>query len=319
MMRYKHWPYLYFTFSRAKTENLAYALKHWLHKSLLNEEEQRRLNEMVDDFKQQPGGSEALQPSVEEVLKHGVAFHHAGVHVLIKNLVESLYEQRLIKVLYCTGTFALGINMPAKSAVFDSLERYDGSGMIPLPTREFMQMAGRAGRRGLDKTGMVVIRMNDDEYMEFYPQIKGYLSAKYEPVDSRFSLSFNSVVNLLQRNPPERIRDLVEMSFLSWRRQNQAQREREEAEQLELQLQELVQHHSPHRTQRRTQKEITRRVDRANQMENQTWHEFQARVDFLKNYGYIGQDGSFFAGARVLTNFSDPRSVRDRIVPTWVV
>lgn len=303
MMRHKHWPYLYFTFSRAKTENLAFALKSWLHKSLLTEDEQSRLNVVVDDFKQQPGGAEALQPSVEEVLKHGVAFHHAGVHVLIKNLIESLYEQRLIKVLYCTGTFALGINMPAKSAVFDSLERYDGSGMIPLPTREFMQMAGRAGRRGLDQTGMVVIRMNDDEYMDFYPQIKGYLSAKYEPVDSRFSLSFNSVVNLLQRNPPERIRDLVEMSFLSWRRQNQAQREREEAEQLELQLQELVQHHSPHRTQRRTQNEITKRVDRANQMENQTWQEFQARVDFLKNYGYIGEDGSFFAGARVLTNF----------------
>ena len=303
MMRYKHWPYLYFTFSRAKTENLAYALKHWLHKSLLNEEEQRRLNEMVDDFKQQPGGSEALQPSVEEVLKHGVAFHHAGVHVLIKNLVESLYEQRLIKVLYCTGTFALGINMPAKSAVFDSLERYDGSGMIPLPTREFMQMAGRAGRRGLDKTGMVVIRMNDDEYMRFYPQIKGYLSAKYEPVDSRFSLSFNSVVNLLQRNPPERIRDLVEMSFLSWRRQNQAQREREEAEQLGYSYKSWYSIILPIVLSDEPKRELRDVWIEPIKWKNQTWHEFQARVDFLKNYGYIGQDGSFFAGARVLTNF----------------
>ena len=142
MMRYKHSPIYILHSLVPKLRNLAYALKHWLHKSLLNEEEQRRLNEMVDDFKQQPGGSEALQPSVEEVLKHGVAFHHAGVHVLIKNLVESLYEQRLIKVLYCTGTFALGINMPAKSAVFDSLERYDGSGMIPLPTRGLCRWRG---------------------------------------------------------------------------------------------------------------------------------------------------------------------------------
>ena len=137
LMRNKHWPYLYFTFSRAKTENLAYGLKHWLHKSLLNEDEQREVETFLANFKRQPGGEEALQDSVEEVLQYGVAFHHAGVHVLIKNLVESLYERRLIKVLYCTGTFALGINMPAKSAVFDSLERYDGTGMIPLPTREF--------------------------------------------------------------------------------------------------------------------------------------------------------------------------------------
>ena len=116
-----------------------------------------------------------------------MAFHHAGVHVLIKNLVESLYERRLIKVLYCTGTFALGINMPAKSAVFDSLERYDGIGMIPLPTREFMQMAGRAGRRGLDDKGLVVMRINDDEYMDFYPQIKGY----YPLVMNQWTLDFH--------------------------------------------------------------------------------------------------------------------------------
>ncbi len=304
MMRsQKQWPYLYFTFSRAKTENLSYALKSWLHKSLLNEEELQGMQDVMQDFLQLPGAEEALQDHVVELLQHGVAFHHAGVHVLIKHLVETLYEKRLIKVLYCTGTFALGINMPAKATVFDSLERYNGSCMIPLPTREFMQMAGRAGRRGLDKTGLVVMRINDDEYMEFYGQIKGYLSASYEPVDSRFSLSFNSVVNLLHRNPHERIRELIEMSFLSWRRQLQAQREREEAERLEEQLQQLVDLHSPHKTQKKTRKEINRRVHRAQSMENQTWAEFEARIKFLKKYRYIGEDGTFYAGAKILMCF----------------
>lgn len=304
MMRsQKQWPYLYFTFSRAKTENLSYALKHWLHKTLLSEEEQERMQTVVDRFMKMPGGEEALSEHVLELLQYGVAFHHAGVHVLIKHLVETLYEQRLIKALYCTGTFALGINMPAKATVFDSLERYDGSGMIPLPTREFMQMAGRAGRRGLDKTGLVVMRMNDDEYMDFYGQIKGYLSASYEPVDSRFSLSFNSVVNLLHRNPKDRIRELVEMSFLSWRRQLQAQRERDEAERLEDQLNQLIELHSPHKTQKKTRKEINRRVHRAQNMENQTWAEFESRVNFLKRHRYIGEDGSFYAGANILMCF----------------
>ena len=304
MMRsQKQWPYLYFTFSRAKTENLSHALKHWLHETLLSEEELEKMQDVIQHFLQLPGGEEALQEPVLELLRYGVAFHHAGVHVLIKHLVETLYEQRLIKALYCTGTFALGINMPAKATVFDSLERYNGSGMIPLPTREFMQMAGRAGRRGLDKTGLVVMRINDDEYMDFHDQIKGYLSASYEPVDSRFSLSFNSVVNLLHRNPQERIRELVEMSFLSWRRQLKAQREREEAEKLQEQLEQLVELHSPNKAQKKTRKEINRRVHRAQNMENQTWAEFETRVNFLKQYRYIGEDGTFYAGAKIVMCF----------------
>ena len=99
---------------------------------------------------------------------------------------------------------------------------------------EFMQMAGRRSPR-IRQNWNGCHSMNDDEYMEFYPDKRLSFSKIREPVDSWFSLSFNSVVNLLQRNPPK-IRDLVEMSFLSWRRQNQAQREREEAEHLELQL-----------------------------------------------------------------------------------
>ena len=104
MMRsQKQWPYLYFTFSRAKTENLSYALKHWLHNSLLSEEELDKMQVIVDQFLQMPGGQEALQENVLELLQYGVAFHHAGVHVLIKHLVETLYEQRLIKALVLYG------------------------------------------------------------------------------------------------------------------------------------------------------------------------------------------------------------------------
>lgn len=306
MMKGHYWPYLYFTFSRAKTENLAFGLKHWLRQTLLSEEEQEQMDLHIKAFKQSVGAEGALQENLEEVLRMGVAFHHAGVHVLLKNLVEELYEKRLIKVLYCTGTFALGINMPAKSAVFDSLERFDGTGMIPLPTREFMQMAGRAGRRGLDESGTVVIRMNQDEYEEYAQQIHGYLSASYEPVISRFSLSFNSVVNLLYRNPSDRIRELVELSFLSWRRQIQAKKEREQAEELQKSLELLLAQHShPHQknSSKKARKEIFRKVTLAEEIENKTWNEFQQRVEFLQKYEYIGKEGQFYAGAKVLMFF----------------
>ena len=73
----------------------------------------------LQSFLQQPGAETALTPDLEHIYLQGVAFHHAGLHVMLKGLVEQLYEAKLIKVLYCTGTFALGINMPARAAVFD--------------------------------------------------------------------------------------------------------------------------------------------------------------------------------------------------------
>ena len=88
-----------------------------------------------------------LSQDHRRLLCKGVGFHHAGLHVHLKTITEQLYEARLLKVLYCTGTFALGINMPARAACFDAMVRFDGRRLIRfLP--EFMQMAGRAGRRG---------------------------------------------------------------------------------------------------------------------------------------------------------------------------
>ena len=227
-------------FSRARTEILSKELGRWLRGSLLSVEEGEMVDAQLREFAMKPGVENAMTPHLAQLYRKGIAFHHAGFDVLLKAFVEQLYEQRLIKVLYCTGTFALGINMPARAAVFDSLERYDGQGMIPLPTREFiMQMAGRAGRRGLDEEGLVAIRMGIDEFADLEPQIRRYLSSSYEPVESRFSLSFNSVVKLLDRHPDERIRELVEKSFLSWRRQGIAEQKRERATQLAQELEQL--------------------------------------------------------------------------------
>ena len=144
------------------------------------------MEERLEAFKKLPGADVALYGGLEKLYRLGIGFHHAGLHVMLKAFVEELYEAKLIKVLYCTSTFALGINMPARSAAFDGLQRYNGHEMIPLPTREFMQMAGRAGRRGMDEEGTVVIRTTMEDYADLTPQLKGYLSATYEPVRSRF-------------------------------------------------------------------------------------------------------------------------------------
>ena len=93
---------------------------------------------------------------LKETLPQGIAFHHAGLLPIAKEIVEELFGQGLIKVLYTTETFAVGINMPAKTVCFDSLRKYDGISFRYLNTKEYFQIAGRAGRRGIDKVGYVV-------------------------------------------------------------------------------------------------------------------------------------------------------------------
>ena len=91
------------------------------------------------------------------VIFTGIAVHHSGVLPLMKEVTEMLFEKGLIKLLLATETFAMGINMPTRTVVFDATEKFDGNCKRLLTTSEYIQMAGRAGRRGKDETGTVII------------------------------------------------------------------------------------------------------------------------------------------------------------------
>jgi len=281
-------PYLYFVFSRRDTEICARALGRQIKHRLVSEEDQRRLDSLLDRAAADLGP--ALDQELRSLYRRGIAFHHAGLHVSLKALVEELYEARLIKVLYCTSTFALGINMPARTVVFDGLKKYDGRAMTPLRTRQFMQKAGRAGRRGMDDEGHVIIRMDLSEFEMYKPHLARYAKGETEPVRSSFSLSWNSIVNLLEAYEPERIRKIVDKSFLNWHLAKQAERHLKRAEDL-----------SEDRRNRRSQKEAHRLRRRAARAEDRCWLEFEEKVSYLQGIGYLGEDPSTFnAGAKAL-------------------
>ena len=281
-------PYLYFVFSRRDTEICARALGRQIKRGLLSEEDQRRIDTVLDRAAGELGP--ALDQDLRSLYRRGIAFHHAGLHVALKALVEELYEARLIKVLYCTSTFALGINMPARTVIFDGLKKYDGRTMAPLRTRQFMQKAGRAGRRGMDAEGHVIIRMDLSEFEEYKPQLARYAKGQTEPVRSSFSLSWNSIVNLLESHEPERIRQIVDKSFLNWHLARQAERHLQRAEDL-----------SGDGANRRHQKEAHRLRRRAARAEDRCWLEFEEKVAYLQGIGYLGEDPrSFNAGANAL-------------------
>lgn len=150
---------------------------------------------------------------VKKLAEKGIGVHHSGLIPILKDIVEILYSKKLIKVLIATETFAMGVNMPTKTTIFTDYEKFDGNKKRLLYPEEYNQMAGRAGRRGLDDFGQVII----------IPPYKNTISekeAKYmicaEPTEiaSKFNINVNYILKqLLVTNNMEEIYESVKYSF----------------------------------------------------------------------------------------------------------
>ena len=129
------------------------------------------------------------------LLKRGIGVHHGGMLPILKESVELMFQEGLIKVLFSTETFSMGINMPAKTVLFTSLKKFDGEFQRYLGGGEYTQMAGRAGRRGIDKEGNVIVMVDKNiDKTECEKIIKG----KSAPLISAFQLSYNQLANLIR-------------------------------------------------------------------------------------------------------------------------
>lgn len=143
-------------------------------------------------------------------LRQGLAAHHAGLLPPWKSLVERLFQQGLIKCVFATETLAAGINMPARTTVISAISKYSDEGHRPMTASEFLQMSGRAGRRGMDTVGHVVVVHHPMERVEEAAKLA---RAEADPLLSRFTPSYGMVLNLLQHHSLEECRQLVERSF----------------------------------------------------------------------------------------------------------
>ncbi|KAJ3696285.1 hypothetical protein LUZ60_001662 [Juncus effusus] len=130
------------------------------------------------------------------LLQRGIAVHHSGLLPIIKELVELLFQEGLVKALFATETFAMGLNMPAKTVVFTSVKKWDGDTHRYVGSGEYIQMSGRAGRRGKDERGICVIMI--DEGMEM-SVLKEMVLGKPAPLVSTFRLSYYTILNLMSR------------------------------------------------------------------------------------------------------------------------
>jgi superfamily II RNA helicase len=130
------------------------------------------------------------------LLEKGVAIHHAGIMPVLREMVELLFGKGYIKLLFATETFAVGINMPTKTVLFTDVNKFDGTGMRPLYSHEYTQMAGRAGRRGIDTVGHVIHLTNLFKNID-QTILKTMLKGKPQTLVSKFKISYNLLLNLI--------------------------------------------------------------------------------------------------------------------------
>ncbi|MEW6044863.1 MAG: DEAD/DEAH box helicase [Bacillota bacterium] len=218
-------PALFFFFSRRVAEYHARelaAIRDYLTASG-RQEVRRVVAEVLAPY------PESAARRVEHLLpmwERGVGFHHAGMLPAVKDVVEELFERRLLYVLFCTETFAVGVNFPCRTVFFGSLRKYDGIEYRPITNREYFQMAGRAGRRGIDERGYVYAAVDLNEIdAQAVPSLD---EADVEPLRSQFVLSYNTVLNLLSRFDADEAREVIRRNFAAF--QARVTRERLERE-----------------------------------------------------------------------------------------
>uniref|UniRef100_A0A914X265 Uncharacterized protein n=1 Tax=Plectus sambesii TaxID=2011161 RepID=A0A914X265_9BILA len=160
-------------------------------------------------------GSDRKLPQVtqmQELCKRGLAVHHSGILPILKEVVELLFQQGYVKILFATETFAMGVNMPARTVVFDSMQKHDGREMRNLNPGEYIQMAGRAGRRGLDSTGTVILLCKGPEAPD-PTSLTQMMMGTPTKLESQFRVTYSMLLNLL-RVEQLRVEDMLQRSYV---------------------------------------------------------------------------------------------------------
>ena len=214
-------PALYFAFSRIDCERLC---EREARRDLLSPDERAHVLALFDDLAQryEVDGQPATD-RLRGLAARGTLFHHAGLLPIHKEIVERLFTTGCVKLLFATETFALGVNMPARCVIFDSLKKFDGVDFDWLRARDYQQMAGRAGRQGIDDEGLVLARLDLEEAN--WVALQRILEGEPEPVRSRFNLSYSTILNLYQHLGAE-VHTAYDRSFAHYQ---EGRRERAEA------------------------------------------------------------------------------------------
>ncbi|KAJ2927963.1 hypothetical protein H1R20_g9130, partial [Candolleomyces eurysporus] len=188
-------PVIVFSFSKRECEGYALTLSKF---EFTDRAEQDLIMNIFNNAIENLSQEDRQLPQITNLLpllRRGIGFHHGGLLPILKEVIEILFQEGLIKVLFATETFSIGLNMPAKTVVFTATRKFDGKDFRNISGGEYIQMSGRAGRRGLDDRGVVI--MMCDEKLDA-PAAKGMLKGEADRLDSAFHLGYNMILNLMK-------------------------------------------------------------------------------------------------------------------------
>ena len=208
-------PCIYFCFSRAACEVKA---RNAIDRDFLDDDERLRVETLYRDLCERYDiADDRMAAEFQRLVTRGIAYHHAGMLPTLKEVTERLFSSGCIRLLFTTETFAVGVNMPARTVAFDSLRKFDGVSFGYMASREYHQMAGRAGRRGMDKLGYVYAVVDPDE--DDAKGVRRVLTGQIERIQSQFELAYSTILNLYAR-VGEAVYEACANSFATYQRRH---------------------------------------------------------------------------------------------------
>ncbi|KAK0749094.1 NUC185 domain-containing protein [Schizothecium vesticola] len=205
-------PACIFVFSKKRCEENADALSN---QDFSTAQEKSAIHMIIEKSIARLKPEDRVLPQIirlRELLSRGIAVHHGGLLPIVKELVEILFAQTLVKVLFATETFAMGLNLPTRTVVFSGYRKHDGHSFRNLLPGEYTQMAGRAGRRGLDPVGSVIIVPPGGDEAPPVTDLRQMILGEPSKLRSQFRLTYNMILNLL-RVEALKIEEMIKRSF----------------------------------------------------------------------------------------------------------
>jgi len=209
-------PAIFFIFSKKKCMDIAQAVTMTFNDYNEGVEVNRAFDYYLSKLENKEGYKNAYQYNIiRDLAIKGIGIHHAGLIPVFKEIIEMLFSKNLIKVLFATETFAVGLNMPTKTVIFTDVFKYDNKGKRRLHTHEFIQMSGRAGRRGIDTKGYVIIvpQLFSNEVSS--NDLQNLLFGGSQKITSKFNIDHDLVLNLIENKMLDRIKENMSKSLLN--------------------------------------------------------------------------------------------------------